>query len=378
MTKTRLLLPPLLVLAAAACSDKKLYPDAEKAFERHSYQAYAPGEVRKALEARGFAGLAALDPEAALVESKRGARQMPARESSSSGLLFSGRGGQLRVVKVFRDSPAAAAGVQDGDVALELDGSPASPGAAADKVPGSFGYSLALSRRGARLPAAAQLARERFVPPVVFGFYDPASRTAFVKIGMFFKGSAATASAGIQGLSALGARKLVLDLRGNMGGLPDEAAALLAEFAPRHGPVLEMRSRHPGYSRVFEAKARGKFSGLKVAVLTDGDTLMAAEVFAQAMKDLSGAVLVGGRTGGKVSVTRTFSLGSGRKGLVLTVARLLPPSGLDLHREGLRPDVDAGLSREEEREVKSAWDAGLETVLLFDKAYALAGQSLAK
>lgn len=378
MTKTRLVLPLLLVLAAAACSDKKLYPDAEKAFEKHSYKAYAPGEVKKTLEEKGFAGLAALDPEAALVAGSRRVRRMPAREEASSGLLFSGRGGQLRVVKVFRDSPAAAAGLKDGDRVLELDGEQATPETAADRVPGGSGYALSVKRAGPGGPVTVRVAREKFLPPLVFGFYEPASQTAFVKIGMFVQGSASTAAAGIEGLAGLGAKKLVLDLRGNGGGAPDEAAALLAEFAPKAGPVLEFKSRHPGYSRVFEAKARGKFAGLKTAVLTDGDTMMAAEVFAQALKELAGAKLAGGRTGGKVSVTRTFRLGGGKKGLALTVARLLPPSGLDLHGAGARPDVDAGLPREEEKEVKAAWDAGLETVLLFDKAWALAFQTLNK
>lgn len=377
MNKTLQLLP-LLFLAAAACSDKKLYPDAEKAFERHSYLEYRPGEVRKVLDEKGFAGLTALDPEAALLTGRPGFRQLPAREEASSGLLFSGRGGQLRVIKVFRDSPAASAGLKDGDRVLELDGAKASPEEAADRVPGSSGYAVLAARPGVRDELRAQVAREKFLLPLVFGFYDPATRTAFVKIGMFMQGSASAAVAGLEGLSALGARKLVLDLRGNGGGMPEEAAALLAEFSPKAGPLFAIKSRHPGYNRVFEAKGRGKFSSLDTVALTDGDTLMAAEVFAQALREFSGARLAGGRTGGRVSLRRTFRLGGGKKGLALTVARLFPPSGLDLHAKGAQPDIDAGLPREEEKEVRAAWDSALETVLLFDKAYALAVQTLNK
>jgi carboxyl-terminal processing protease len=96
---------------------------------------------------------------------------------------------------------------------------------------------------------------------------------------------------------------------------------------------------------------------------------MTAEVFAASLRDLSGASVIGGTTKGDVSLTKTFSLGRGRKGLTLTVARLFPPSGEDLEEKGLEPGLKIALSSGREEELKAAWAASSETALLTDPSY---------
>jgi carboxyl-terminal processing protease len=376
----KLRLPLLLLLAFAACSDNKLYPDAAKAFERHSYREYPAGEVMKTLESDGFNGLAALDRHAVLLKGRRKVVEAPASQESASGLLFDYRGGVIHVAKVFQHSPAAQAGIRDGDKVLEIDGFKASPQTVAERSDDSFGFTLKTERPGPKGPAlaVAQVERERMALPLVFGFYEPASSVGYVRIGMFVQGSGATALSGVEALASLGAKKIVFDLRGNSGGVPEEAAELLAAFAPKAGSLMELKSRHKGYCKTLEARSRGKYADLKTAVLTDGRTAMAAEVFAQALKELAGARLVGGTTAGRVSMTRTFRLGKTRKGLELTVARLFPPSGLELEEKGAVPDMDAGLNREQEGDLAAAWSVPLETVLLTDRAYARAMEALSK
>lgn len=375
----KLRLPLLLLLAAAACSDKKLYPDAVKAFEKHSYQEYPAGKVSETLEAKGFEGLAALDRHALLLKGRKKVKAVPASREAASGLLFDYRGGGIHVAKVFMNSPAALAGVKDGDKVLEIDGFKASPQTVTERSDDSFGFTLKTERRGPQGPvlAVAQVERERVAMPLVFGFYEPAPAIGYVKIGLFVQGSGATALSGLEALSSLGAKKIVFDLRGNVGGAPEEAAQLLAAFAPKAGPLLELKSRHKGYCKTLEARSRGKYADIKTAVLTDGKTAMAAEVFAQALKEVAGARIVGGPTAGRVSLTRTFRLGKTR-GLELTVARLFPPSGLELEEKGAAPDIDAGLNREQEAALAEAWNAPLETVLLSDRAYARAMEALSK
>ncbi|MBI5745042.1 MAG: hypothetical protein HY952_10900 [Elusimicrobia bacterium] len=373
-------LPLLLLLGVAACSDKSLYPDAIKAFEKHSYLEYPAGQVRGVLEAKGFAGLAALDRHAAMVRSKRVVRQLPSRQAVSSGLLFANRRGGVYLAKVFQNSTAAAAGLKDGDKVLKIDGVAATPKEVAVRSDDSFGFVLETERPGVRglSRATVQVAREQFVTPLIFGFYDPVAAVGYVKIGMFVQGSSATVLAGVEALTSLGAKKIVFDLRGNGGGMPEEAAGLLGAFAPKAGAVLELKSRHPGYCRTFQARGRGKYADVKTAVLTDGSTFMAAEIFAQSLKELAGARLVGGPTGGKVSLLRTFRLGRGAQGLELTVARMFPPSGLDLEEKGAIPDVDVKLTPEREKDMNEAWDDSVEAVLLVDKAYAAALETLSK
>ena len=376
----KLRLPLLLLLAAAACSDKKLYPDAVKAFEKHSYQEYPAGKVREVLEDKGFPGLAVLDSHALLLNSARPLRSPPAGTESSSGLLFDHRRGAIHLAKVFRNSPAALAGLKDGDKVLEIDGRKATPQEVAERSDDSFGFTLKVERAGPKglSQVVAQVEREKFSMPLIFGFYDPVSSAAYLKIGMFVQGSSATVVSGLEAMVSLGAKKIVFDLRGSQGGMPEEAAGLLGVFAPKAGTVLELKSRHKGYCRTFEARSKGRFADLKTAVLVDGRTFMAAEAFAQALKELSGARLVGGTTGGRVSIVRTFRLDGGPKGLELTVSRIFPPSGLELEGRGAVPDISAELTGEQEKDLAEAWNAPLETVLLTDRAYARAMEALSK
>ena len=105
---------------------------------------------------------------------------------------------------------------------------------------------------------------------------------------------------------------------------------------------------------------------------------MTGEVFAAALRELSGAVVIGGLTKGEVSLTRTFRLGRSRKGLTLTVARLFPPSGADLEENGLEPGLKIALSPGREAELKAAWASSGETVLLADPVYKKALEALTK
>jgi carboxyl-terminal processing protease len=120
--------------------------------------------------------------------------------------------------------------------------------------------------------------------------------------------------------------------------VPEEAAGILGAFAPKAGPVLEIRSRHKDYSRLFEAQGRGRFASLKAAVLVDPGTAMAAEAFASALRELCGAAVIGETSAGNVSIVKTFRLKGGALGLTLTVAKIFPPSGKDLEEKGLDPD----------------------------------------
>jgi len=79
-----------------------------------------------------------------------------------------------------------------------------------------------------------------------------------------------------------------------------------------------------------------------------------------------------------VSLTRTFRLGNGRKGLELTVARIFPPSGLDLEVNGAVPDLKVELTKEQEDAIRAAWETSSETALLEDQAYAKALEVLKK
>lgn len=365
----KIILPVFLFLTSAACADRSLDADIVNVFGRHSYEAHSPQKIADVLRSRGPAGLAALDRHAEVVAAAKRIGGLPG--AVSSGLLLGRRDGGLYVFKVFKGSPGAAAGLKDGDRILEVNGVPAAAADIHGQIAGHAEFRLKAERLERKGPVTipASVKKEYFSFPVVFGFYEPASKTAFVRLGMFFEGSAGVAAAGLDALARLGAKKVIFDLRDNAGGVPAEAAGLLKEFAPGAGPVLEVRSRHEGYRQFFEAPGRGRFASLKAAVLVNSGTARTAEVFASALSELAGAAVVGEPTRGDLSLSKTFALGRSKKGLKLTVARLFPPSGADLEEKGVRPDFNPGLTPGEIERTRSEWAASGETALLGDAAY---------
>ncbi|MBU2573344.1 MAG: hypothetical protein KKH28_04630 [Elusimicrobia bacterium] len=390
-------LPVCALLAAVSCADKKFNADIIKLFERHSYQEHAPQKIKELLDARGAAGLHLLDKYAEVIKARKQFKRAPPAGPAavSSGLLIGGRGGGFHLLRAFQKSPALAAGLKDGDRILEVNGIKASSETLSREIQGRGEFRLKVERavRG-RGPGAggqgsgagalkkslgtfeAGVKKTDFAFPVVFGFYEPGTKTAFVRISVFFEGSSGMVLSGLDTLVRSGAKKVIFDLRNNRGGMPDEAAAILDCFAAKAGPVLELKSRHKGYSRRFDAPGKGKFAGLKAAALVGGGTSMTAEAFAAALKDVAGAAIVGGTTRGNVSLQRAFKLG--RKNFQLTVARLFPPSGRDLEGTGLTPEHSVELSKERAASLKKAWDSSSETVLLDDPFYLKAIKVLSK
>lgn len=355
-----------IVFFAAACSGKLPEQEVLEIFSRHSYGEHSPARISGLLKEKDAAGLRELDRRALVLKSKRPVKARPSEKNFSSGLLIGERGGGLFLLKVFRDSPGAAAGFRDGDRLIALDGEPASPDAVRRRISGGAGFRLKAERRGAAGPLEARVAREDFFFPPNFAFYDKTTRTGFLRLGLFFEGSAEAVLSGLDAMLRLGAANVIFDLRDNPGGVPAEAAEVLKAFAPGAGPVFEVRSRHNGYSALYKAAGRGRLAGLKTAALVNSGTSMAAEVFARSLKEVSGAVLVGEATAGSVSLVRAFTLGDGR-GLELSVARMFPPSGLDLEGKGGEPDLKPGAA-----ERRRVWDDSRESTLLGDAAYAAA------
>ncbi|OGR78000.1 MAG: hypothetical protein A2X32_11850 [Elusimicrobia bacterium GWC2_64_44] len=355
----------LILISAAACSGKLPEQEVQKIFARHSCEAHAPEAVAAALK-EGAAGLARLDPRAVVLKGRRPLKARPSEKNISSGLLLGERDSGLALLKVFSDSPAEAAGFRDGDLVTAINGAAPTSEAVNNGIGRNTSYVLRVTRPGAPGAVEAEVARGGFFFPQVFAFYDEGSRTAFLRLGLFFEGSSEAALAAAAAAAGRGAQALVIDVRDNQGGVPGEAAALLKVFAAKPGPVLEVRSRHAGYASLFAAGARGRFAGLRTAVLVNAGTARAAEAFAAALRETAGAVVIGEKTAGSVSLQRAFSLGDGR-GLELTVARMFPPSGANLEGSGVAPDAAAG-----EPGAGRVWDNSREATLLGDAAWARA------
>ena len=173
----------------------------------------------------------------------------------------------------------------------------------------------------------------------------PSTVTAFVRDGILFAKVSSFNQRTTQSLDdeihtareELGRslRGIVLDLRGNSGGLLDQAISVADLFLAR-GPILRTKGRHPGSFQFYEAHPGESGEGLKLVVLIDGRSASAAEIVAAALEDTGRAVLVGTNSFGKGTVQTVLHMPDDAE-MTLTWSRYFSPTGYPLHGLGVLP-----------------------------------------
>lgn len=156
----------------------------------------------------------------------------------------------------------------------------------------------------------------------------------YLRISQFIETTGAETEAAITALRAKGVTKVVLDLRGNPGGLLSTCLVVTDYFTPK-GKVLELRyAKSP--AEQFDSAGKSAFT--KVAVLIDQNTASAAEILAGAIQDRKSGTLIGTKTFGKGIVQDIYPLKNG-EAIKLTVAKYYLPSGRYIHGKGISPDI---------------------------------------
>lgn len=269
------------------------------------------------------------------------ARFQAALDGYYSGVgLWLGRSpdGRLRVTSVESRSPAARAGVLDGDEVVSVAGRSVTHRAVADVVAdlrGVPGTELSLVVRRGTAQRSVTLRRATFAYGDVT--VAPAGRGVVrIRVAAFSRGVGRHVRAAVASARAHHAAGVVLDLRGDPGGLLDEAVETASAFLDG-GPVVSYQRRAEP-RRELAAMGRGDIT-TPLIVLVDGGTASAAEVVAAALQDRNRAVIVGARTFGKGSVQEPTRLADG-SALELTVGRYLTPRGRSLDGVGLEPDIE--------------------------------------
>ncbi|MDJ0684779.1 MAG: S41 family peptidase [Alphaproteobacteria bacterium] len=252
-----------------------------------------------------------------------------------------------RVIGVEQDKPAQAAGVHTNDLIVGIDGKQVA-GATLRRVirmlrgPVDKPVVLSLRRDGLPEPIVVTVGRTKIIPDTVF--YAPRGDAALIRITAFNDRTALrVAEAVSQAMTQAQERGLerptglILDLRGNPGGLLDRAVDV-ADLFLDDGEVSSTDGRNPRSFQEFSAQPGDISVGLPLAVLVDGATASAAEVLAAALQDRGRAVVIGASTFGKGSVQTVLGLPNDGE-LILTWARLLAPSGYALQSAGVMPTV---------------------------------------
>lgn len=265
---------------------------------------------------------------------------------------FSGIGTQieaaprgLRAVKVFKGSPAARAGIAVGDLIVSVDGrSLAGVGVdrARSMIVGPIGTAVTLGvvrPPGHRVRRLRVTRAEITTPETATRVVRRGGRTlGYVRYDSFTEGSHRDLAEAVQRVERHGAQGIVLDLRGNGGGLLEEAVADASIFLPKGQVVVSTASRTQG--RAVYRTVGGNLPPRPLVVLIDGDTASAAEILTAALADDSHATVVGSRSFGKGVFQQEVDLSNGGA-LKLTVGEYFTPAGINLAGRGIRPDVAA-------------------------------------
>ncbi len=249
----------------------------------------------------------------------------------------------LLVVHVIPASPAARAGVRAGDHLVGVGGRSIgglSVDEAAHLLQGPEGSLVTLAILRAPAPArAVTVRREHVEVPSIedVRMLDTTAGIAALKLSSFQKTTAADLEAALRRLDAAGMRSLVIDLRGNPGGLLS-AAVDVADLFLERGLVVATRGRSPDEDFNYSAGRPGTWR-MPLVVVIDGDSASSSEIFAGAIRDHARGTIVGSRSYGKGSVQGIFPLDAAGVGMRLTTAKFFSPKGLPYSGVGVEPDV---------------------------------------
>jgi carboxyl-terminal processing protease len=270
-------------------------------------------------------------------------RELTSGQFSGVGLGVNGVKRGLRVSHVFPGSPAARAGIRRGDEVIAVDGHSLAGrdphfSTAAIRGPAGTTVRVLVLRPSTGVKRELTLKRAEIEVPVVEGSLKRAGgrRVAYVHLATFSRGAHAELRSKIESLYKKGAGGLVLDLRGNGGGLLVEAVLNASVLLPK-GEVVVTTSGRRQPSRVYRAVG-DPLPRRPIVVLIDGDTASAAEILTAALADHGLATVAGARSFGKGVFQRVIPLDNGGA-LDLTVGEYLTPKGTSLAGKGIEPKV---------------------------------------
>ena len=286
--------------------------------------------------------------------------------------------GYARIIRLYDNSPAAEAGMQVGGFITAINDESTrnitSTARLTSKLLGEEGTTTTITYLTPdRQEQQLNLVHSNYKTPSIYTRQMVADTCGYIRIDAFTSGTASEFKAAVDELLQQGANSLVFDLRDNTGENLN-AALVAADYCVPSGEIAKQQDRD-GNVTVLRMSDETKID-VPIVCLVNGSTAGSAELFANALRKMAGATLVGTQTAGKgvvMSDAQSFSDGSAA---YITVGLLLDNEDQTWNEEGLRPDIDAALSVDEQN---AYYDYTLDTDPQISKAVnaatALAGQN---
>ncbi|HAM72656.1 MAG TPA: carboxyl-terminal protease [Verrucomicrobiales bacterium] len=287
-------------------------------------------------------------------------------EFGGVGIVVSMKSEFLTVVSPMEDTPGYKAGILSGDRIIKIDGHSTDRLGLPDAVKrlrGEPGSEVSLTilrpsngqvkdyklvRAAIKVDTVKDVNGKREYPVDDHGI-------GYVRLTQFGERTADELSEALRKLKDHGMKALVMDLRGNPGGLLDQAVEVCEKFLPRGELVVTTEGREGKQKSEYRARGGDKLSQLPLAILVNGGSASASEIVSGCLQDstskgLCRAVIVGEQTFGKGSVQSILQLQDG-SALRLTTAKYFTPSHKVIHEKGITPDITVPMSEEEEQDL---------------------------
>ena len=277
------------------------------------------------------------DPHTVYLDSKRLGRldESTSGHYAGVGIQMDVRDSGITVVATLKGTPAEQVGILSGDRIIEIDGK-STLGLTSDEAlktlrgPAGSNVRVLVERSPLTTPLQFIITRRDIsVNPVQHALLLP-DGVGYVDLSVFSADAATDLSAAIDTLRAKGARSLVLDLRGNPGGLLDQGIGVADLFLDAGQPIVSTHGRVADENRAFADRAPQRWANMPLVVLTDSGSASASEIVAGALQDHDRALVVGTATYGKGSAQRVFRIEDGA--VKLTTALWYTPSGRSINR----------------------------------------------
>jgi carboxyl-terminal processing protease len=271
---------------------------------------------------------------------------------SGVGLVVSMKDGLLTVVSPMEDTPAFRAGMLSGDIIIEIDGKETREMSLSDavkKMRGDAGAEVKLKivRPSTHAIKDHALIREEITVASVKDAKLIEDHIGYIRLTQFNEPTAEDLKNELKKLTDQKMKALVLDLRGNPGGLLTTAAGVAELFLPRGDLIVFTKGRSKEMDQQsFKSSGFTHYTDFPMVVLVNGGSASAAEIVSGALQDHKRAVLVGEKTFGKGSVQSILPLEDGAA-IKLTTAKYYTPSERVIHGNGIEPDVKVVMNPED-------------------------------